>query len=649
MPEEINITEYYSVSCRPYDAEGDGVSLLERARREFFARGGAKGSVRSVENGQEVHTRYRLGAKRFRWKKVCGRVTLQEAFAVADGCFRLVTHSPSGELLSAHTYDAGLCWLQTAYFDGDPRQPAAVLKRRDGGLAVCRPGGGCAESLLLPCPWEPGTAAQSFVNAAAGEPLVVARTNAGTFCFCPEEERALRLSLREQAAGKAPVWPGEESAETLDFRVVPNAPTDEGGGHGGANAQAVPAGAENLPGRGAEPRTAQRGEHPAKGTSAPSYAANHEIFASPPLKGSPSPRRQHARYAVAAKGLSGGIRNRLSLQSLPAVQNGENRSPRLAGEPLDAPGGIRNRLSLQSRPAVQNGENDGLNLAGELVDAPGVQTGPAFNVQEDPKSGRSPQGCWGVPEVQGEQNGSAPDRSLFAPPARFAQLSRSESCNPSPGGVTPQTRPAVQPSENQSPRLAGEPLDAPGSSGSIPKHSRQTGPSDSSGRNGGESAQAQPVIPAKRIVVSSLESYLYFGRLLNGLRQGRGRTAMADGRTAYEGGYRDDMRDGFGVYYYKSGELCYAGEWRRNLRDGLGVAFGAKDGSVFVGNWENGSATGPGSEFDLSGNLTYTGGWKDGRRHGYGTEYRNGRVWRCGVWRDDVFSTDGTPSGHGLP
>ena len=398
MPEEINITEYYSVSCRPYDAEGDGVSLLERARREFFARGGAKGSVRSVENGQEVHTRYRLGAKRFRWKKVCGRVTLQEAFAVADGCFRLVTHSPSGELLSAHTYDAGLCWLQTAYFDGDPRQPAAVLKRRDGGLAVCRPGGGCAESLLLPCPWEPGTAAQSFVNAAAGEPLVVARTNAGTFCFCPEEERALRLSLREQAAGKAPVWPGEESAETLDFRVVPNAPTDEGGGHGGANAQAVPAGAENLPGRGAEPRTAQRGEHPAKGTSAPSYAANHEIFASPPLKGSPSPRRQHARYAVAAKGLSGGIRNRLSLQSLPAVQNGENRSPRLAGEPLDAPGGV----TPQSRPAVQQGENDGLNLAGELEDALGAQTSPAFNVKEDPESGRSPQGRGGVPEVQGE-------------------------------------------------------------------------------------------------------------------------------------------------------------------------------------------------------------------------------------------------------
>ena len=151
------------------------------------------------------------------------------------------------------------------------------------------------------------------------------------------------------------------------------------------------------------------------------------------------------------------------------MQNGENRSPRLAGEPLDAPGGIRNRLSLQSRPAVQNGENDGLNLAGELEDAPGVQTGPAFNVQEDPKSGRSPQGCWGVPEVQGEQNGSAPDRSLFAPPARFAQLSRSESCNPSPGGVTPQTRPAVWLGEIHKLSLAGVLEDAPGAQvGPVP-------------------------------------------------------------------------------------------------------------------------------------------------------------------------------------
>ncbi len=182
-----------------------------------------------------------------------------------------------------------------------------------------------------------------------------------------------------------------------------------------------------------------------------------------------------------------------------------------------------------------------------------------------------------------------------------------------------------------------------GSTLSTPaKHSA----SDFSGLYGGaKQAMPAPLIPAKRIVVSSMESYLYFGKLLEGLREGRGRTSAPDGRTAYEGGYRSDMRDGFGVYYYKSGELCYAGGWKRNLRDGLGVAFGAKDGSIFVGNWKNGAATGPGSEFDMSGSLTYTGGWKDGRRHGYGTEYRRGRVWRSGVWQDDVFCSNEAPSG----
>ena len=34
MPEKINITEYYSVSCRPYD--DCSVSLLENAARAFF-------------------------------------------------------------------------------------------------------------------------------------------------------------------------------------------------------------------------------------------------------------------------------------------------------------------------------------------------------------------------------------------------------------------------------------------------------------------------------------------------------------------------------------------------------------------------------------------------------------------------------------
>lgn len=148
------------------------------------------------------------------------------------------------------------------------------------------------------------------------------------------------------------------------------------------------------------------------------------------------------------------------------------------------------------------------------------------------------------------------------------------------------------------------------------------------------------IVPAERIVVSGMESYLYFGRLRGGLREGFGRTQGPGGRTAYEGDYHCGLREGFGVYYYKSGRLCYAGGWKQNLRDGLGVAFGAGDGSIFVGRWENGSATGTGTEFSPGGSLLYTGGWKNGRRHGFGTEFSAGRIKRTGLWENGVFRKD---------
>ncbi len=184
-----------------------------------------------------------------------------------------------------------------------------------------------------------------------------------------------------------------------------------------------------------------------------------------------------------------------------------------------------------------------------------------------------------------------------------------------------------------------------------------------------ESSAVKHMPVSKRIVVSEEESYLYFGRLIHGLRQGRGRTEMENGFTAYDGYYRDDKRDGFGAYYYKSGQICYVGDWKENQRDGIGVSYtphgenihvgrwsedkpvgkGAifdgdgnlsfagkiengmrqgvgisykvEDGTIFVGKWKDNVPTGKGSEFDGDGNLIYTGMWKDGKRHGFGTEY----------------------------
>jgi hypothetical protein len=141
----------------------------------------------------------------------------------------------------------------------------------------------------------------------------------------------------------------------------------------------------------------------------------------------------------------------------------------------------------------------------------------------------------------------------------------------------------------------------------------------------------------KRIVISAEESYTYFGMVINGLRQGRGRTQMENGCTAYEGNYLNDKRDGFGAYYYKSGKICYVGDWKENKRDGVGVAYSSSDGSIFVGKWKDNIPTGSGAAFDADGSLIYTGEWRNGLRHGHGTEYKNGEVVFSGEFREDKY------------
>lgn len=192
--------------------------------------------------------------------------------------------------------------------------------------------------------------------------------------------------------------------------------------------------------------------------------------------------------------------------------------------------------------------------------------------------------------------------------------------------------------------------------------------------------------PAKRIIVSAEECCVYFGKLIDGMRTGQGRTAQENGATAYEGTYAQDKRDGWGVCYYRSGEPCYAGGWKADKRDGLGatfrkedhalhvgvwedgvpgkigslfdkngnlrfagriengrkeglgISYRAEDGSLFAGKWKNNQPTGEGAEFDAQGNLVYTGMWKNGKRHGRGTEFdAQGNIVFTGEWRDDHY------------
>ena len=111
---------------------------------------------------------------------------------------------------------------------------------------------------------------------------------------------------------------------------------------------------------------------------------------------------------------------------------------------------------------------------------------------------------------------------------------------------------------------------------------------------------------ADAVISSNGADYFYYGETdSNGLRCGRGKTLMSDGKTAYEGEYKDDKRHGNGSFYYKDGSLCYWGNWRDNLRKGFGVGISSETGTIHTGTWNNNKPVGVGVRFDKDGNFMY--------------------------------------------
>lgn len=147
----------------------------------------------------------------------------------------------------------------------------------------------------------------------------------------------------------------------------------------------------------------------------------------------------------------------------------------------------------------------------------------------------------------------------------------------------------------------------------------------------------------KQIIESGGKQYFYFGELENNKRNGRGRTAMKSGETAYEGDYVNDKRDGFGVYYYKSGKLCYTGNWKQNKRSELGIAFSPIDGSAYIGEWKDDASIGIGASFDRKGKLIYLGSQANGRKNGAGVTFdENRKSFFVGKYKDGEFLGTGT-------
>lgn len=180
------------------------------------------------------------------------------------------------------------------------------------------------------------------------------------------------------------------------------------------------------------------------------------------------------------------------------------------------------------------------------------------------------------------------------------------------------------------PKLAGEPRSEPPGGRAAARYTVAKRGADGAVRAPGLCSGVHPVPPeaaeeipraVQSIVISQTERYRYFGEVLDGLRHGRGRTEMPDGKTAYEGTYSRGRRDGLGAYYYKTGRLCYAGAWRNDRREGAGVGFRPDGGSLYAGTWRNDRPGGSGAVIGPDGSVCYAGAIENGRRHGVGASF----------------------------
>ncbi len=139
-----------------------------------------------------------------------------------------------------------------------------------------------------------------------------------------------------------------------------------------------------------------------------------------------------------------------------------------------------------------------------------------------------------------------------------------------------------------------------------------------------------------KTIESCGEDYSYFGELdNNGNRCGYGRTAASNGKTAYEGEYREDKRNGFGTFYYKNGNINFVGNWQNNIRNGFGVGFRSSDKTAHIGKWDNNIPNGIGARFDKNGNFLFLGNYVEGKKQGIGITIDENNNFIVSHFKDD--------------
>lgn len=588
--------EFYAVYYARYDGAIPAEDLFYELRRDFLQNGQRlKNKVVRRCDGVDYRYSYVLEAgSPMKWKKLAGYKLQEKSFAESDGSYQIVTQDSQKRTVKASFYEFDHRWKRTEYFSPDVKKiPTAILMPVRGGEAIVvkeyAPRQGEESGYeLYPCEVPQDTEEASLLNGATGMPEVVARTDRGDFYFCRIQEVERRKKVLEAIRNgnqAKPLFTPERRPEDADPQ------TDR-----------------------------ERGFHVEQSVGALSDTAlpiSEELLLSENI----GERVEQLKSEVEAA---------LSRYEKNDSYQWGTGSPDL--DKYSIPGGEEN----QENPIVKTNE---VSPAAVATDATPVTNEIQASLDQEFDEGNT---------AQGDDQGYEYDRM---------EPSTDVSIQQELSGLTPDERQKYRRYNvmvkhmDRDTYLGAIPADQNSISAEAPE-AQETGIFDddaenafrqSAGCNGVENGCPYISQGKMRIDISPEESYYYFGNVVDGLREGRGRTSMQDGCTAYEGNYLNDKRDGFGTYYYKTGKLCYAGSWKANKRHGTGVSFRPHDGTIHVGRWEEDVPVGMGSRFDRDGNLLFAGRWEEGKRQGAGVTYhaQDGRIF-VGQWKDDVLSGKGT-------
>ncbi len=619
--------DFYSVYDANYDGDFPGQDLFYEIRRAYFESGEpAKNRASFQEKGRNCRAVYAMERGRpMKWKLTVDGRTAEKSHPTGAGGYCVESFDTERRLRKIAYFTADHVWTCSKYYaKSNAQTPEAILSREDEGDALLLFQSGMMdedrEQRLFPCELPYNQEEKERLNAAAGEPPVRCRTSQGEFYYCCPEERMHRaqllLSIRQDmGTASGPVWPKREErrartepAESADRAEAsqpmqePQRPAEAVHGVSYQWGSSVDSREQDkLLGLAEEPQTAE-----------PEMKPEAEIMEEP--AGPTGLLEEGAQRREAPEQTSDGPQD----GGLPALA--ESRNTVEPGTPDEweetSESGNTAGLSADEQTALpapsEEQENGAAETSGsdETQEAPAQQGEPEPFAEEGREEAEEPER---QPEIRRYNVLVKPIGSDTYFSAEGAWTRRNDVSGGEDGAESPDRMDADQEAEYES-----SPLFAQGEAGGWDKE----------------------------ILTDTGERYYYYGPLEDGQRHGRGRTAMPDGRTAYEGEYACDRREGFGVYYYNTGRLCYAGDWRDNQRHGTGVSFRPQDGMIHVGRWEEDRPSGMGARFDAKGNLLYSGKWEEGRRQGAGITYRaeDGSIF-IGQWKDDALTGLGSEFG----